>query len=98
MQVREFQAIIGQETRWQFEQQVGGKPDILLACVGGGSNAMGESLSQCYQCFPLKHIRLQTRQISSSKFLAFCRLDHLEIHSCAQANVSQLSFSNEVSA
>ena len=41
MIVRDFQAIIGQETRRQAEEKWGGLPDILLACVGGGSNAMG---------------------------------------------------------
>ncbi|MDJ0691143.1 MAG: tryptophan synthase subunit beta [Xenococcaceae cyanobacterium MO_188.B32] len=41
MMVRDFQAIIGQETRAQSQEQWGGLPDILLACVGGGSNAMG---------------------------------------------------------
>lgn len=41
MMVRDFQAIIGQETRRQAQDQWGGLPDILLACVGGGSNAMG---------------------------------------------------------
>jgi tryptophan synthase beta chain len=41
MMVRDFQAIIGQETRVQCEEKWGGLPDILLACVGGGSNAMG---------------------------------------------------------
>ena len=41
MIVRDFHAVIGQETRWQAEEKWGGLPDILLACVGGGSNAMG---------------------------------------------------------
>jgi len=41
MMVREFQAVIGQETRVQCQEKWGGLPDILLACVGGGSNAMG---------------------------------------------------------
>ena len=41
MIVREFHAIIGQETRAQCHEKWGGLPDILLACVGGGSNAMG---------------------------------------------------------
>ncbi|WP_410503510.1 tryptophan synthase subunit beta [Leptolyngbya sp. O-77] len=41
MIVRDFQAIIGQETRQQAQEKWGGLPDILLACVGGGSNAMG---------------------------------------------------------
>lgn len=39
--VRDFQAIIGQETRAQALEKWGVLPDILLACVGGGSNAMG---------------------------------------------------------
>ena len=41
MIVRDFQAIIGRETRAQALEKWGGLPDILLACVGGGSNAMG---------------------------------------------------------
>ena len=39
--VRDFQAIIGQETKAQMRQQEGRLPDCLVACVGGGSNAMG---------------------------------------------------------
>ena len=39
--VRDFQSVIGQETRDQMEEAEGGPPDILLACVGGGSNAIG---------------------------------------------------------
>lgn len=41
LMVRDFQAIIGEETRRQCQEKWGGLPDILLACVGGGSNAMG---------------------------------------------------------
>lgn len=41
MIVRDFQAVIGQETRQQCLDKWGGLPDILLACVGGGSNAIG---------------------------------------------------------
>ncbi|KAE8075725.1 hypothetical protein FH972_014418 [Carpinus fangiana] len=41
MMVREFHAIIGKETRRQALEKWGGKPDVLVACVGGGSNAMG---------------------------------------------------------
>jgi tryptophan synthase beta chain len=41
MMVRDFHAIIGQETRQQSLEKWGASPDILLACVGGGSNAMG---------------------------------------------------------
>jgi len=39
--VRDFQAVIGREARRQFLKQEGKLPDYLLACVGGGSNAMG---------------------------------------------------------
>jgi tryptophan synthase beta chain len=41
MMVRDFHAVIGEETRAQAMEKWGGLPDILLACVGGGSNAMG---------------------------------------------------------
>ena len=41
MLVRDFHIVIGQETRAQAMEKWGGLPDILLACVGGGSNAMG---------------------------------------------------------
>lgn len=41
MMVRDFHTIIGEETRSQCLEKWGGLPDILLACVGGGSNAMG---------------------------------------------------------
>ena len=41
MMVRDFHAIIGEETRAQAMEKWGGLPDILMACVGGGSNAMG---------------------------------------------------------
>ncbi|KUK10759.1 MAG: Tryptophan synthase beta chain [Clostridia bacterium 41_269] len=39
--VRDFQKIIGEEIRKQFQEIVGGCPDYIIACVGGGSNAMG---------------------------------------------------------
>lgn len=38
---RDFQKIIGEETRAQFDEAVGGLPSALVACVGGGSNAIG---------------------------------------------------------
>ncbi|MBA0784605.1 hypothetical protein Gotri_027452, partial [Gossypium trilobum] len=41
MMVRDFHAVIGKETRKQALEKWGGKPDVLVACVGGGSNAMG---------------------------------------------------------
>ena len=39
--VREFQSVIGRETKEQFFQLTGKKPDVLIACVGGGSNSIG---------------------------------------------------------
>jgi tryptophan synthase beta chain len=39
--VRDFQSIIGEEVKKQLRQQKVKKPDYLLACIGGGSNAMG---------------------------------------------------------
>lgn len=39
--VRDFQSIIGREARRQIQEQAGCLPDALVACVGGGSNAMG---------------------------------------------------------
>ncbi|TDR22493.1 tryptophan synthase subunit beta [Marinicella litoralis] len=39
--VRDFNSVIGKEAKKQFAEKVGGLPDALVACVGGGSNAMG---------------------------------------------------------
>ena len=41
MMVRDFQSVIGVETKAQCLQQVGRLPDVVVACVGGGSNAAG---------------------------------------------------------
>ncbi|MFI5253568.1 MAG: tryptophan synthase subunit beta [Bacteroidota bacterium] len=41
MIVRDFQSIIGNETKKQLQEQVGKLPDYLVACVGGGSNSIG---------------------------------------------------------
>jgi len=41
MMVRDFQQIVGVEAKKQFLEKVGRNPDILMACVGGGSNAIG---------------------------------------------------------
>jgi tryptophan synthase beta chain len=41
MMVRDFQCVIGNETRTQMMEAEGRLPDSLLACIGGGSNAMG---------------------------------------------------------
>jgi tryptophan synthase beta chain len=39
--VREFQAVIGREARAQWLERVGALPSVVVACVGGGSNAIG---------------------------------------------------------
>jgi len=39
--VRDFQSVIGREAREQMRERTGGLPDAAVACVGGGSNAMG---------------------------------------------------------
>jgi tryptophan synthase beta chain len=41
MMVRDFQSVIGHEARAWFLERVGALPDVLVACVGGGSNAIG---------------------------------------------------------
>ncbi len=41
MMVRDFQSIVGNEARVQFAEMTGTLPDNIVACVGGGSNAMG---------------------------------------------------------
>jgi tryptophan synthase beta chain len=39
--VRDFQAVIGEETKRQSREQIGRLPDVVVACVGGGSNSAG---------------------------------------------------------
>ena len=41
MMVRDFQTVIGKESIFQMQDQCGRQPDAVIACVGGGSNAMG---------------------------------------------------------
>jgi tryptophan synthase beta chain len=41
MMVRDFQSVIGRETKAQCRAQIGRLPDVVIACVGGGSNAAG---------------------------------------------------------
>ncbi|EHM09505.1 tryptophan synthase, beta subunit [Thermanaerovibrio velox DSM 12556] len=52
--VRDFQRVIGDETRQQILQYEGRLPDVLIACVGGGSNAIG----LFYPFIPDKSVRL----------------------------------------
>ena len=39
--VRDLQSVIGRELEWQSRERFGGDPDAIVACVGGGSNAIG---------------------------------------------------------
>jgi tryptophan synthase beta chain len=41
MMVRDFQSVIGEEAKQQLQQMEGRLPDAAVACIGGGSNAMG---------------------------------------------------------
>ena len=41
MMVRDFNSVVGMECLWQMPEMIGRQPDAVLACVGGGSNAMG---------------------------------------------------------
>ena len=41
MMVRDFQSVIGTETKAQMQEREGRQPDTLVACIGGGSNAIG---------------------------------------------------------
>ncbi len=54
MMVRNFQSVIGRETLRQARETIGGLPDAVVACVGGGSNAMGIFTS----FIPRKEVRL----------------------------------------
>ncbi|MCH3949464.1 MAG: tryptophan synthase subunit beta [Acidaminococcus sp.] len=54
MMVRDFQKVIGEEVRQQMMEKEGRLPDIVMACVGGGSNAMGIF----YDFIPDKNVQL----------------------------------------
>jgi tryptophan synthase beta chain len=41
MMVRDFNSVVGQECLWQMPKETGRHPDYVIACVGGGSNALG---------------------------------------------------------
>lgn len=41
MMVRDFQSVIGKETKQQYFEKVGRNPEAVVACIGGGSNSMG---------------------------------------------------------
>jgi tryptophan synthase len=52
--VRDFQRVIGQEIKQQMLELKGKLPDVVVACVGGGSNAIGSF----YDFIPEKNVRL----------------------------------------
>ena len=54
MVVRDFQSVIGREALRQLRKRIGGLPDVAIACVGGGSNAIG----LFYEMLPHESIRL----------------------------------------
>ena len=54
MMVRDFQAVIGEECKTQMPELAGRQPDAVIACVGGGSNAMGIF----YPYVPMAGVRL----------------------------------------
>jgi len=54
MMVRDFQSVIGRETRAQILEKEGQIPDVLVACVGGGSNSIG----LFYDFMQDKHVRM----------------------------------------
>ena len=68
MMVRDFQSIIGEETKAQVLEREGRLPDMLVACIGGGSNASGiflpfledtrTSLKKCIAPPPLSNLRI----------------------------------------
>ncbi len=41
MMVRDFQSVIGKETKQQYNEKFGKNPEAIIACIGGGSNSMG---------------------------------------------------------
>jgi tryptophan synthase beta subunit len=52
--VRDFQRVIGREIKQQLQEAAGKLPDVVVACVGGGSNAIGSF----YDFIPDKNVRL----------------------------------------
>lgn len=52
--VRDFQRVIGKEIKSQLKERIGKLPDAVVACVGGGSNAIGTF----YDFIPDKSVRL----------------------------------------
>jgi tryptophan synthase beta chain len=65
MMVRDFQSVIGIEIKQQFKAKTGGLPDALVACVGGGSNAMGTFYPfEALPIFVFRHILTRALDLS----------------------------------
>jgi tryptophan synthase beta chain len=54
MMVRDFNSVVSKECQWQMVELCGRDPDYVVACVGGGSNAMGIF----YDYIPKEHVKL----------------------------------------
>jgi tryptophan synthase beta chain len=68
--VSELQRIIGDETKKQWAESVGGLPDAVLACVGGGSNAIGMFRAFVPENVPLYGVEAAGEGIPSGKHAA----------------------------
>ena len=94
MMVRDFQSVIGAEARAQVLAQAGRLPDLLVACVGGGSNAIG-----LFPAFlrrsggpdggggggrPLAHDRASTRRASSARAPAVSACCRARARTCSR--------------
>ena len=79
--VSELQRVIGDEARAQFEAQSGGRPDAVVACVGGGSNAIGMFRAFVGDQVALYGVEAAGEGVLSGKHAATLRIvvDHREI-------------------
>ncbi|MEJ2641316.1 MAG: tryptophan synthase subunit beta [Desulfosarcinaceae bacterium] len=68
--VRDFQKVIGEETRRQIMAAVGRLPDQLIACVGGGSNAMGLFYPFLEEAIDLVGVEAAGKGVASGKHAA----------------------------
>jgi hypothetical protein len=65
--VRDFQRVIGREIKQQLQEAAGKLPDVVVACVGGGSNAIGSF----YEFIPDKNVRLVGVEAGGEGMLVF---------------------------
>ncbi len=102
--VRDFQTIIGEETKKQFHEIEGKLPDYLIACVGGGSNAMG-LFHPFYHDKEVKFIGveaagrgLNTKQHAATLCAGNVGVLHGSISYLLQSNHGQISLAHSISA